>query len=94
MSKNNLAPLPPFVQGRSIENSRWYMGNVITFLVNREQTGGAFSMTEYLSKPGNEPPSLVMSEYTGAPISQKHPILLLPRSPIPQRIRRTSGSSS
>ena len=49
MSKNNLASLPPFVQGRSIENSRWYMGNVMTFLVNREQTGGAFSMTEYLS---------------------------------------------
>jgi mannose-6-phosphate isomerase-like protein (cupin superfamily) len=59
MSKNNLAPLPPFVQGRSIENSRWYMGNVMTFLVNSEQTDGAFSMTEYLSKPGNEPPAHV-----------------------------------
>ena len=59
MSKNNLASLPPFVQGRSIENSRWYMGNVMTFLVNSEQTAGAFSMTEYLSKPRNEPPAHV-----------------------------------
>ena len=59
MSKNNLVTLQPFVQGRGITNSRWYMGNVMTFLVNREQTGGAFSMTEYLSKPGNEPPAHV-----------------------------------
>lgn len=59
MSKNNLASLPPFVQGRSIENSRWYMANVMTFLVNSEQTDGTFSMTEYLSKPGNEPPAHV-----------------------------------
>jgi hypothetical protein len=29
------------------------MGNVMTFVVNSEQTDGAFSMTEYLSKPGN-----------------------------------------
>jgi quercetin dioxygenase-like cupin family protein len=35
------------------------MGNVMTFLVNSEQTDGAFSMTEYLSKPGNEPPAHV-----------------------------------
>jgi mannose-6-phosphate isomerase-like protein (cupin superfamily) len=56
MNKTNLTSLPPFVQGRSIENSRWYMGNMMTFLVNGEQTDGAFSMTDYLSKPGNEPP--------------------------------------
>ena len=59
MSKNNVASLAPFMNGRSIENSRWYMGNVMTFLVNSEQTDGAFSMTEYLSKPGNEPPAHV-----------------------------------
>jgi mannose-6-phosphate isomerase-like protein (cupin superfamily) len=59
MSKKNLVSQPPFVQGRSIENSRWYMGNVMTFLVNSEQTDGTFSMTEYLSKPGNEPPAHV-----------------------------------
>ena len=61
MSKTNLISLPPFVQGRNLENSRWYMGNVMTFLANSEQTGGAFSMTEYLSKPGNEPPAHVHS---------------------------------
>ena len=59
MSKNNMASLPPFARGRRIENSRWYMGNVMTFLANSEQTDGAFSMTEYLSKPGNEPPAHV-----------------------------------
>jgi hypothetical protein len=32
MSKNNLASLPPFAQVRSIANSRWYMGNMMTFL--------------------------------------------------------------
>jgi hypothetical protein len=52
MSKNNLAALPPFVQGRSIENSRWYMGNVMTFLVNSEQTDGAFSMTSTCQSQG------------------------------------------
>jgi hypothetical protein len=41
------------VQARSV------MGNVMTFLVNSEQTDGAFSMREYLSKPGNEPPAHV-----------------------------------
>jgi mannose-6-phosphate isomerase-like protein (cupin superfamily) len=59
MSKNNTASLLPFVQGRYIENSRWYMGSVMTFLVNSEQTNGSFSITEYLSKPGNEPPAHV-----------------------------------
>ena len=57
MSKRNVAPLSPFVQGRSIDNSRWYMGSVMTFLVNSGQTNGAFSITDYLSKPGNEPPA-------------------------------------
>jgi hypothetical protein len=58
MSKRNVATPPPFVQGRSLNNSRWYMGNMMTFLVNSEQThGGSFSMTDYLSKPGNELPA-------------------------------------
>jgi mannose-6-phosphate isomerase-like protein (cupin superfamily) len=59
MNKNNLASLLPFAQGRQLDNSRWYMGNMMTFLVNSEQTNGAFSMTDYLSKPGNEPPAHV-----------------------------------
>jgi mannose-6-phosphate isomerase-like protein (cupin superfamily) len=59
MSKYNLISPPPFVKGRSIENSRWYMGIIMTFLLNSEQTNGAFSMAEYLSKPGNEPPAHV-----------------------------------
>jgi mannose-6-phosphate isomerase-like protein (cupin superfamily) len=59
MSKINLATQLPFAQGRQLDNSRWYMGNMMTFLVNSEQTNGAFSMTDYLSKPGNEPPAHV-----------------------------------
>jgi quercetin dioxygenase-like cupin family protein len=35
------------------------MGNVMSLLVKTEQTDGAFSLTEYLSKPGNEPPAHV-----------------------------------
>jgi quercetin dioxygenase-like cupin family protein len=35
------------------------MGSMVTFLVNSDQTDGAFSMAEYLSKPGNEPPAHV-----------------------------------
>ena len=57
MSKRNVAPLSPFARGRSIDNSRWYMGSVMTFLVNSGQTNGAFSLTDYLAKPGNEPPA-------------------------------------
>jgi len=45
MSTSNPATLPPFAQGRSLDNSRWYMGNVMTFLVTSEQTAGAFSDT-------------------------------------------------
>ena len=29
----------------------------MTFLVNSGQTNGAFSLTDYLAKPGNEPPA-------------------------------------
>ena len=57
MNKSDSATLPPFTQGRRLDNSRWYMGNVMTFLVNSGQTNGAFSLTDYLSKPGNEPPA-------------------------------------
>ena len=59
MSQSNLATLPPFTQGRHLDNSRSYMGSIMTFLVNSEQTNGAFSMTDYLAKPGNEPPAHV-----------------------------------
>ena len=57
MSTNNQATLPPFTQGRHVDNSRSYMGSIMTFLVNSEQTNGGFSMTDLLSKPGNEPPA-------------------------------------
>jgi mannose-6-phosphate isomerase-like protein (cupin superfamily) len=59
MSKSNQVTLPPFAQGRELDNSRWYMGSMMTFLINSEQTGGTFSMTEYLSEPGNEAPAHV-----------------------------------
>ena len=57
MSKKKHSTLPPFAQGRNLDNSRWYLGSVMTFLVNSGQTNGAFSLTDYLAKPGNEPPA-------------------------------------
>ena len=59
MSKRNLATLPPFAQGRHVDNSRSYMGSMMTFLVNSEQTNGAFSLTDCVAKSGNEPPAHV-----------------------------------
>jgi mannose-6-phosphate isomerase-like protein (cupin superfamily) len=57
MCERSVATLPPFAQGRNLDNSRWYLGSLMTFLVNSGQTNGAFSLTDYLAKPGNEPPA-------------------------------------
>lgn len=39
-----------------VDNSRTYLGSVMSFLVEGQQTNGRFAMTEYRAKPGNEPP--------------------------------------
>lgn len=45
-----------FVNRASLENSRWYMGHLFTWLVSAEQTGGKFSILETTIRKGMEPP--------------------------------------
>lgn len=45
-----------FVRGADVENSLFYMGSLMSVLASTEMTGGAFSLLEYRSQPGHEPP--------------------------------------
>jgi mannose-6-phosphate isomerase-like protein (cupin superfamily) len=45
----------------SLELSKWYMGILLTNLVERKDTEGAFSLLEATLAPGNEPPPHVHS---------------------------------
>ena len=47
----------PFKSSATLENSRWYMGHLFTWLVNSEQTGGRFSLLETTIRKGLEPPA-------------------------------------
>jgi quercetin dioxygenase-like cupin family protein len=40
----------------SVANTLTYMGSLMTFLVDGEETQGRFALMEYEAKPGNEPP--------------------------------------
>jgi len=46
----------PFKRTTSSELSRWYMGIVLTNLVEKKDSNGAFSLLEAVLVPGNEPP--------------------------------------
>jgi quercetin dioxygenase-like cupin family protein len=46
----------PFKSMATLENSRWYMGHLFTWLVTSEQTGGKFSILETTIRRGMEPP--------------------------------------
>jgi quercetin dioxygenase-like cupin family protein len=48
--------LKSFKDGATLQNSRWYMGHLFTWLVNSEQTGGKFSILETYIRKGMEPP--------------------------------------
>ena len=51
------APAPKaFSAGPEIENTLFYMGSLMSVLASTEKTNGAFSLLEYRSRPGNEPP--------------------------------------
>lgn len=54
--KNTLSPLIPYKRGPSHDSSTWYMGSLMTFLVESKDTNGGFVLFEWLAKPGNEPP--------------------------------------
>lgn len=46
----------PFSAAPGIDNSLFYMGSLMSVLASTEATGGAFTLLEYRSRPGNEPP--------------------------------------
>jgi mannose-6-phosphate isomerase-like protein (cupin superfamily) len=50
-----------FKRTTSLELSTWYMGILLTNLVEKKDTSGAFSLLEATSAPGNEPPPHVHS---------------------------------
>ena len=50
-----------FKRTTSLELSRWYMGIVLTNLVEKKDNDGAFSLLEATLVPGNEPPPHVHS---------------------------------
>lgn len=57
---NKSGPASPhcaaFAAGPVVENSLFYMGSLMSVLAPANRTGGAFSLMEYRSRPGNEPP--------------------------------------
>jgi mannose-6-phosphate isomerase-like protein (cupin superfamily) len=59
--KNTSSSLKPFKRNTSLELSTWYMGILLTNLVEKKDTNGAFSLLEATLAPGNEPPPHVHS---------------------------------
>jgi len=53
--------LKTFKRSTSLELSTWYMGMLLTNLVEKEDSNGAFSLLEATLAPGNEPPPHVHS---------------------------------
>jgi len=53
--------LKTFKRMTSLELSKWYMGILLTNLVEKKDTNGAFSLLEATLAPGNEPPPHVHS---------------------------------
>jgi len=45
-----------FARAPALNNTMMYMGSIMSFLVRGDETAGRFSMVEYRSRPGNEPP--------------------------------------
>lgn len=53
---SSISRISAFARGAHVENSLFYMGSVMSVLASMEHTGGAFSLLEYRSQPGHEPP--------------------------------------
>ena len=56
MKKSSMSILQPFARKPALENSRFYMGNLITVLVRGSETGGRYALINGLARIGNEPP--------------------------------------
>lgn len=49
-------PLAPCCRGRSLKESVWYSGWLLTFLATGEDTAGRFALIDALTRKGNVPP--------------------------------------
>jgi len=58
---HRLSQLRTFKRTTSLELSTWYMGILLTNLVEKKDTNGTFSLLEATLAPGNEPPPHVHS---------------------------------
>jgi quercetin dioxygenase-like cupin family protein len=58
---NTSSALKAFKRGMSLEQSKWYMGMLLTNLSETPDTNGAFSLFEATLVPGTEPPPHVHS---------------------------------
>ena len=45
-----------FTRGSQLANSRFYMGNLMSFLLNGVETNGRFAIVDGIGRIGNEPP--------------------------------------
>jgi quercetin dioxygenase-like cupin family protein len=45
-----------FARGPELENTRSYMGSLMSFLINGNETEGRIAVVEGIARPGNEPP--------------------------------------
>jgi mannose-6-phosphate isomerase-like protein (cupin superfamily) len=59
--KSTTLPLKAFKRAPSLGLSRWYMGILMTNLVEKKDSDGAFSIAEATLTPGTEPPPHVHS---------------------------------
>ena len=56
MADTQATPLKPVKRAIAVENSLAYMGSIVTFLVNADETGGGMAMMYAHARLGNEPP--------------------------------------
>ena len=54
---SNLQGLPAHVRARQSDSTIEYMGGVVMFLAEAEDTDGGFAKSAFLSKHGNDPRS-------------------------------------
>jgi quercetin dioxygenase-like cupin family protein len=59
MHTNRAAIQPEFKRTADLSNTFAYMGSLMSFLVDGEETNRQFALMEYRAKPGNEPPPYI-----------------------------------
>jgi quercetin dioxygenase-like cupin family protein len=55
-AKGGHVPAEAYTRRADLNCSRFYMGSLMSFLANGDETAGRIALMEYSSKPGNEPP--------------------------------------